>query len=224
MYQPGASAVAAGIVYGVPWVTEAQPGWDGQNAARLGFLSDSAICARLQLLHSGWRRITLLGVALLLAAGVPAGAPWRSVTIKDPVRGEIGQVAATEGAIKYRGGLQRALLIVECAEGQTALSLTTADMYFGSGRSQVQWSIDDSKLEGTPWSTCAFGDCLSLRGERAIAIARSLMAALELRLIIDRGFGVAIDASFDVRDGKMAIAAVGRRCGWLGDEKPAGPD
>lgn len=157
----------------------------------------------------------MLGLALLLAAGLPAGASWRSVTIRDPVRGEIGQVAATEGAIRYRGGLQRALLIVECAEGQTALSLTTADMYFGNGHNQVQWSIDGSKLEGAPWATCTFGDCLSLRGERAIALARALMDAVELRLIIDRGFGAAIDASFDVEDGKIAIAAVGRRCGWL---------
>lgn len=186
-------------------------------------MRDSANCVRQQLLHSGWRRITLLAVALVLAAGLPAGTPWRSVTIKDPVRGEIGQVAATEGAIKYRGLLQRALLIVECAEGQTALSLTTADMYFGSGRSQVQWSIDGSKLEGGVWSTCAFGDCLALRGERAIALARALMEARELRLIIDRGFGVSIDASFDVEDGKTAIAAVGNRCGWIGDEERTGP-
>lgn len=161
----------------------------------------------------------MLGLSVLLAAGLPAGA-WHSVTIQDPVRGEIGQVAATEGAIKYRGGLQPALLIVECAEGQTALSLSTADMYFGNGRNQVQWSIDGSKLEGAPWATCRFGDCLSLRGERAIAIARALMDAVELRLIIDRGFGVAIDASFDVEDGKVAIAAVGRRCGWLTTDTP----
>jgi hypothetical protein len=88
-------------------------------------------------------------------------------------------------------------------------------MYFGSGRMQVQWSIDGSKLEGAPWSTCEFGDCLSLRGERAIAIARALMAAAELRLIIDRGFGALIDASFDVEGGQAAIAAVGKGCGWL---------
>ncbi|MBN9090991.1 MAG: hypothetical protein J0J01_29100 [Reyranella sp.] len=167
----------------------------------------------------------LLGLAMLVAAGLPAGAPWRSVTIKDPVRGEIGQVAATEGAIKYRGGLQRALLIVECAEGRTALSLTTADMYFGNGQNQVQWSIDGSKPEGAPWRTCAFGDCLSLGGERAIALARALMEAGALRLVIDRGFGAAIDASFDVEDGRSAIAAVGRRCGWLdgADDGPGKP-
>jgi hypothetical protein len=177
------------------------------------------------LLHSSVRLITLLGVVLLLAAGLPAGAPWRSVTIKDPARGEIGQIAATEGAIKYRGGVQPALLIVECAEGRTALSLTTADMYFGSGHNQVQWSIDGSKPEGAPWRTCPFGDCLSLGGERAIALARALMAAGALRLAIDRGFGATIDASFDVEDGRGAIGAVGRRCGWLGgtDDGPGKP-
>jgi hypothetical protein len=177
------------------------------------------------LVHSGARLIALLGAAVLVAAGLPAGESWRSVTIKDPVRGEIGQIAATEGEIKYRGGLQRALLIVECADGQTALSLTTADMYFGNGRNQVQWSIDGNKLEGASWRTCTFGDCLSLRGERAITLARALMEAVELRLVIDRGFGAAIDASFDVEDGRIAIAAVGRRCGWLGgtDERPSRP-
>lgn len=159
----------------------------------------------------------MLSLALLLAAGLPAGASWRSVTIKDPSRGEIGQIAATEGAIKYRGGLQRALLIVECADGQTTLSLTTADMYFGNGHNQVQWSIDGSKLEGSLWRTCAFGDCLSLGGDRAIGLARALMAAARLRLVIDRGFGASTDASFDVEDGRIAIAAVGRRCGWLGE-------
>jgi type VI secretion system VasI family protein len=160
-------------------------------------------------------RILLLGLALLLAAGLPAGAPWRMATIKDPVRGEIGQVAATEGTIKHRGTLQPALLIVECADSETALSLSTADMYFGTGRSQVQWSVDGSKLEGTAWSTCEYGDCLSLRGERAIALAKMLMEAAELRLIVDRGYGAPIDATFDVHDGKRAIAAVGQRCGWL---------
>ena len=170
------------------------------------------------------RLITLLGLVLLLTAGLPASASWRSATIKDPARGEIGQIAATEGVIKYRGG-QRALLIVECAEGQTALSLTTADMYFGNGHNQVQWSLDGGKPEGAPWRTCPFGDCLSLGGERAIAMARALMAAGTLKLAIDRGFGASIDASFDVEDGRTAIAAVGRRCGWLDgtDDKPFRP-
>jgi hypothetical protein len=131
------------------------------------------------------------------------------------VRGEIGQVAATLGAIKYRGALQPALLIVECAEGETALSMTTADMYFGNGRIQVQWSVDDSKLEGAAWSTCRFGDCLAFRGERAAELARTMLAATELRLIIDRGYGALIDASFGLDGGGPAIGAVGRRCGWL---------
>jgi len=190
-------------------------GWDGRKRCKAWVLRDYANCVRQQLLHSGVRLIALLGVAVLLTAGLPAGTPWRSATIKDPVRGEIGQIAATEGAIKYRGGRQRALLIVECAEGRTALSLTTADMYFGNGRSQVQWSIDGSKLEGAQWRSCALGDCLSLQGERAVSLARALMEAIELKLVIDRGFGAAIDASFDVEDGKLAIGAVGRRCGWL---------
>jgi hypothetical protein len=47
----------------------------------------------------------LLGLVLVLAAGLPAGTSRQSATIRDPVRGEIGQVAATEGAIKYRGAL-----------------------------------------------------------------------------------------------------------------------
>ncbi|HYD04873.1 MAG TPA: type VI secretion system-associated protein TagO [Reyranella sp.] len=156
----------------------------------------------------------MLGVALSLAAGLPVGGSWRTATIKDPVRGEIGKVAATEGAIKYRGRMQPALLIVECAEGETALSLTTADMYFGTGRNQVQWSVDGSKLEGAQWSTCTFGDCLSFRGERAVALVQSLMQATELRLTIDRGYGSLIDAAFDVEDGNVALAGVGRGCGW----------
>jgi hypothetical protein len=61
---------------------------------------------------------------------------------------------------------------------------------------------------------CEHGDCLSLRGEHAIALARSLMKAAGLRLIIDRRYGSLINASFAVQDGKGAIAAVGRRCGW----------
>ncbi len=182
---------------------------------RAWVLRDSAKCGRHQLLHSGFRGLVLFGLALAIGAGLPAGAPWRTATIRDPERGEIGQVAAAEGSIAYRGSAQRALLIVECAEGETALSLTTADMYFGNGRIQVQWSVDGGKLEGAAWSTCEYGDCLSLRGERAIAIAQSLMDATALRLVIDRGYGAPIDASFAVHDGKAAIGAVGRRCGWL---------
>jgi hypothetical protein len=180
-------------------------------------LRDSAKIGWLQLLRRATRGLLLLGTVPVLAAGLPlpVGGSWRTATIKDPGRGEIGQVAATQGAIKYRGRLQPALLIVECAEGETSLSLTTADMYFGTGRSQVQWSVDGRKLEGAQWSTCTFGDCLSLRGERAVALVQSLMQAVELRLIIDRGYGSLVDAAFDVEDGKVALAGVGRRCGWL---------
>jgi hypothetical protein len=161
----------------------------------------------------------LAGV-LVLAAGVPAHASWRTATISDPGRGAIGQVAATEGTIKYRGAHQRAVLILDCADGQTTLSLTTADLYFGAGRSQVQWSVDGSKLEMATWGTCQNGDCVALRGERAVTLARDLMAAAELKLIVDRGFGRQLDANFDVKGGAPAIGAVGRRCGWLTGPAP----
>jgi hypothetical protein len=164
-----------------------------------------------------------LAGALAVVASVPAQASWRGATISDPARGAIGQTAATEGTIKYRGAQQRALLIIDCADGQTALSVTTADLYFGNGRSQVQWSVDGSKLEMAPWSTCANGDCLSMRGERAVTLARDLMAAAELKLVVDRGFGRVLDARFDVKGGAPAIGAVGRRCGWLTEPGPA-PD
>ena len=183
----------------------------------------SAKRRRQQLLHSGARLLALPGLVVLLAAGLPASGAWQSVTIRDPVRGDIGQIAAAEGSIKYRGRLQRALLIVECADGATSLSLTTADMYFGNGRSQVQWSIDGSKLEGGSWMSCPRGDCLALRGERAIGIARTLVEAVELRLVIDRGYGATIDANFDVEDGRAAVTAVGKRCGWLTGDVPGKP-
>jgi hypothetical protein len=183
-------------------------------------LRDSGKSWRQQSLHFARHLARHLAGALALAATVPAQASWRAATISDPGRGAIGQVAATEGTITYRGGRQPALLILDCADGQTALSLTTADLYFGNGRSQVQWSVDGSKLEMAPWSTCSNGDCLSMRGERAVTLARDLMAAGELKLIVDRGFGRLIDARFDVKGGAPAISAVGRRCGWLTEPWP----
>jgi hypothetical protein len=58
-------------------------------------------------------RIGPLAGVFAVVASVPAEASWRTATISDPGRGAIGQVAATEGKIKYRGAQKRALLIID---------------------------------------------------------------------------------------------------------------
>lgn len=162
---------------------------------------------------------TALGIAAALALGMGAtpatASDWTSQDIQDHLRGKIGTGIVAKGIVADDRARRAGQLRAYCADNSTIVNLEAEYTHFGSGSMTVRYSLDGGPPQTARWDSCQGGSCVGLWGGQGIPFLKALFGKRELRVIVERRYTQALNATFAIEGAKEALAEVGEKCGWL---------
>lgn len=160
--------------------------------------------------------VRLLICLAVWAASTPALADWRSHTVNDHLKGNVGVGISASGSMEDRYGSRPAELTINCADNSTSVYMGRKGLFFGSRSAvSVAYNFDGGPVQRAAWNVCDTSDCVGLWNGQGIPFIKSMAGKSVLRVTITRSFAEPVNATFSIGGIESALEPVGQKCGWL---------